>query len=90
MEEWATKWNAADLYRAAQEKRIPFARVSTLGDLVSSEHLNARGFFVEVAHPETGTLKYAGAPYQLHGTPWEIRSPAPTLGQHNDAVLGAV
>ena len=77
-----------DLYQAAQEKRIPFAPVSTLSDLVNSEHLNVRGFFVEVAHPEAGKLKHAGAPYKLGGTPWEIRSPAPTLGQHNAEVLG--
>ena len=32
-------------------------------------------------------LKVPGAPYQLQSTPWEIRSPAPTLGQHNQAVL---
>ena len=89
MEEWVSQWNADDLYRAAQEKRVPFAPVSTLSDLVKSEHLNARGFFVEVAHPEAGKLKHAGAPYKLSKTPWEIRSPAPTLGQHNDAVLGA-
>jgi crotonobetainyl-CoA:carnitine CoA-transferase CaiB-like acyl-CoA transferase len=87
MEEWVAQWNADDLYRAAQERRIPFAPVSTLSDLVSSEHLKARGFFVEVAHPEAGTLKQAGAPYKLGGTPWEIRMPAPTLGQHNEIVL---
>jgi crotonobetainyl-CoA:carnitine CoA-transferase CaiB-like acyl-CoA transferase len=88
MQEWVSQWTAADLYRAAQEKRIPFAPVSTLSDLVNSEHLNVRGFFVEVAHPEAGTLKHAGAPYKLGLTPWEIRSPAPTLGQHNEKVFG--
>jgi CoA:oxalate CoA-transferase len=87
MEEWASQWNAADLYRAAQEKRIPFAPVSTLADLVNSEHLQARGFFVEVTHPEAGTLAHAGAPYKLSKAPWEIRSPAPTLGQHNNTVF---
>jgi CoA:oxalate CoA-transferase len=90
MEEWVSQWTAADLYRAAQEKRIPFAPVSTLADLVSSEHLNVRGFFVEVAHPEAGKLKQAGAPYKLGGTPWEVRSPAPTLGQHNEQLLGSL
>ncbi|HVP04510.1 MAG TPA: CoA transferase [Dehalococcoidia bacterium] len=90
MQEWVEQWNAADLYRAAQEKRIPFAPVSTLSDLVSSEHLNVRGFFVEVTHPEAGTLKHAGAPYKLSATPWEIRSPAPTLGQHNQQVFGGL
>jgi len=88
MEEWVSQWNADDLYRAAQDKRIPFAPVSTLGNLLDSDHLKERGFFVEVTHPEAGTLEHAGAPYTLSETPWEIRSPAPTLGQHNAEVFG--
>jgi len=88
MEEWVSQWTLEDLYRAAQAKRIPFAPASTLADLVSSEHLKARGFFVEVAHPEIGTVQYPGAPYKFHETPWEIRSPAPALGQHNEIVYG--
>lgn len=87
MEEWVSQWNAEDLYKAAQEKRIPFAPVSTMGTLLENEHLKARGFFVEVTHPEAGTLKHAGAPYKLSETPWEIRMPVPGLGQHNDEVF---
>jgi CoA:oxalate CoA-transferase len=87
MEEWVSQWNADDLYRAAQERRIPFAPVSTLSSLLDSEQLKARGFFVEVTHPEAGTLTHAGAPYKLLETPWEIRRPAPTLGQHNEEVF---
>jgi crotonobetainyl-CoA:carnitine CoA-transferase CaiB-like acyl-CoA transferase len=90
MEEWVSQWNTDDLYRAAQAKRVPFAPASTLADLLNSEHLKARGFFVEVTHPQAGTYKQAGAPYKLSKTPWEIRSPAPTLGQHNTDVLGAL
>ncbi len=85
--EWVAAWTIDDLYRAAQEKRIPFAPVSTMADLLDSPHLNARGFFAEIAHPVAGVAKYPGAPYKLTGTPWEIRSPAPTLGQHNEAVF---
>jgi crotonobetainyl-CoA:carnitine CoA-transferase CaiB-like acyl-CoA transferase len=88
MEEWISQWNTDDLYRAAQARRIPFAPASTLADLVASDHLKARGFFVEVAYPQAGTYQQAGAPYKLSATPWEIRSPAPTLGQHNGDVLG--
>ncbi|MGH8247821.1 MAG: CaiB/BaiF CoA transferase family protein, partial [Gammaproteobacteria bacterium] len=87
MEEWVSRWNTEDLYRAAQAKRIPFAPASTLADLLDSPHLKARGFFVEVSYPNAGTLKQPGAPFRMGGTPWEIRSPAPTLGQHNEAVF---
>ncbi len=88
MAEWVSQWTADDLYRAAQAKRIPFAPASTLSDLLDSEHLKARGFFVEVRHPKAGTLRYPGAPYKFSETPWQIRIPAPTLGQHNQDVFG--
>jgi crotonobetainyl-CoA:carnitine CoA-transferase CaiB-like acyl-CoA transferase len=88
MEEWVSQWNTDDLYRAAQAKRVPFAPASTLSDLLDSDHLKARGFFVEVTHPQCGTYNQAGAPYKMSRTPWEIRSPAPTLGQHNEEILG--
>ena len=89
LEEWVSEWDMDDLYRAAQQKRIPFAPASNIADLLSSEQLKARGFFVEVAHPQAGTLKQAGAPFKMSETPWQIRSPAPALGQHNEAVFGA-
>jgi len=50
--------------------------------------LKARGFFVEIAHPVAGTHKYPGAPLKYSATPWEIRLPAPTLGQHNREIFG--
>ncbi len=67
---------------------MPFAPVSTMGDLLNSEHLKARGFFVEITHPVAGTYKYPGAPLKYGATPWEIRMPAPVLGQHNEEILG--
>ena len=62
LEEWVKQQNVLDLYKKAQARRIPFAPVSTMGDLLSSEHLKKRGFFVEIAHPVAGTHKYPGAP----------------------------
>jgi len=90
IEEWVAQWTVQDLYHAAQARRIPFAPASTMADLLNSEHLKARGFFVEVAHPVAGTLQYPGAPYKLSATPWEIRSPAPVLGQHTNDVLSGL
>jgi len=88
MEEWVSQWNIDDLYRAAQAKRIPFAPASTLSQLLDSEHLKARGFFVEVDYAQAGAITQPGAPYKLSATPWEIRTAAPALGQHNEGVLG--
>jgi len=83
LQEWVKEQSVQELYRKAQARRIPFAPVSTMGDLLASEHLRARGFFVEIAHPQAGTLTYLSAPHRFSATPWEVRRPAPCLGQHN-------
>lgn len=90
IQEWVAERSVQELYRAGQARRIPLAPVSTMGDLFASEHLRARGYFAVLDHPETGPLQYPGAPYKLRATPWELRRPAPTLGQHNTEVLGEI
>jgi crotonobetainyl-CoA:carnitine CoA-transferase CaiB-like acyl-CoA transferase len=75
-----------ELYRAGQARRVPLAPVSTMADLLASEHLKARGFFAVLDHPQAGRLAYPGAPYKFSVTPWAIRRPAPLLGQHNEEV----
>jgi crotonobetainyl-CoA:carnitine CoA-transferase CaiB-like acyl-CoA transferase len=87
VQEWLQEQTVQDLYHKAQAKRIPFAPVSTMGDLLSSDHLKARGFFAEISHPVAGTYQYPGALFKMSRTPWEIRRPAPTLGQDNRAVF---
>ena len=88
LEEKISKYTVMELYELAQAKRIPFAPVSAMGDLLGNHHLKARGFFVEIAQPVAGKHKYPGAPLKYEKTPWEIRRPAPTLGQHNDEIFG--
>jgi crotonobetainyl-CoA:carnitine CoA-transferase CaiB-like acyl-CoA transferase len=86
LEEWMQDKSVQEVYHAAQARRVPFAPVSTMGDLFASEHLNARGFFAEIAHPAAGTLRYPGAPFQFSASPWALRRPAPLLGQHNENI----
>ncbi|HYA34871.1 MAG TPA: CoA transferase [Candidatus Binataceae bacterium] len=88
LEEKISKYTVMELYELAQAKRIPFAPVSTMGDLLGNHHLKARGFFVEIAQPVAGKHKYPGAPLKYEKTPWEIRRPAPTLGQQNEEIFG--
>ena len=90
LQEWVREQSVRELYEAAQARRVPFAPVSTMGDLLRSEHLAVRGFFAELSHPAAGRLRYPGAPYHLSRTPWVLRSPAPLLGEHTAEVLGAL
>jgi crotonobetainyl-CoA:carnitine CoA-transferase CaiB-like acyl-CoA transferase len=59
-----------------------------MGDLFANAHLKARGFFATLDHSATGPLQCPGALYKFSATPWEIRRPAPLLGQHNTEVYG--
>jgi crotonobetainyl-CoA:carnitine CoA-transferase CaiB-like acyl-CoA transferase len=90
LEPWVKEQSVEELYHKAQARRIPFAPVSTMGDLFNSEHLKARGFFAEITHPMAGTLPYATSPAQFSATPWTLRRPAPCLGQHNAEVYGEI
>ena len=87
LQEWCAEQSVSDLYEQAQARRVPFAPVSTMGDLLASPHLRARGFFASLEHPVAGALTMPGAPYKLGATPWELRRPAPMLGQHTREVL---
>jgi len=90
LDEWCREQSVEELYQAAQRRRIPFAPVSTMGDLLASPHLKARGFFVTVEEPVAGAVTMPGAPYRMSATPWTLRSPAPCLGQHTAEVLAEV
>ena len=87
VEEWTRQWKVEDLFHAAQARRLCFAPVLTMAGLARQEQLRARNFFVDVSHPRAGTLTHLGAPYQLQNPWWQIRRPAPLLGEHNSEVI---
>ena len=89
LQEWASEQSVDEVYLAAQQRRIPFAPVSTMGDLLASPHLKARGFFATLDAGGT-PVSAPGAPYRLSATPWAIRRPAPRLGEHTAEVLAEV
>lgn len=57
----------------------------TAEDIVNSEQLKARDFFVEIEHPVVGKFPYPGAPLKMTEAPFQF-SAAPLLGEHNEEV----
>lgn len=86
--EWTRTQKKQTLYHAAQRKRIVSFPVNSADDIVESEHLQARDYFVQVTTPGTGPVRQPGAPVKYSKTPATVRDPAPTLGQHNREVFG--
>lgn len=74
-----------EAYERGGRFRAPISTVNTVADLLESEHLNARNFFVEIEHPTAGTLRYPVPGARMPTTPPELR-PAPLLGQHNTEI----
>lgn len=77
----------SEFYEAMQQRRIMIAPVSGIDDLVNDPQLVARGFWVDLKHPELGTtITYPGAFAKLSETPYKLSRRAPLIGEHNDEV----
>jgi crotonobetainyl-CoA:carnitine CoA-transferase CaiB-like acyl-CoA transferase len=85
---WVSEQDRDELARKGQELHIPVFPVRDVREVATAEQYRERGFFVTVDHPETGPLTYPGAPFKLSATPWQIRTPAPRLGEHNQYIYG--
>jgi crotonobetainyl-CoA:carnitine CoA-transferase CaiB-like acyl-CoA transferase len=83
---WLAVRTKQEIYKLCLEKRVPFAPVRNMAEVVNDAHLKARDYFVEITHPVAGTFKYPGAPGKLSETPWAVDRPAPLLGQHNEEI----
>ena len=88
LDEWVKDYGRDELLERAQLLRQPYATVRRPEALFDDEQLAARGFFVEVDHPELGRkFRYPGAPYVFNGTPWRVYRRPPLVGEHTGAIL---
>src|SRR5262249_34490141 len=81
-----------ELFRAACERNLMLAPANTAREILASDQLAARHFFVDVDHPGRGTIRLPG-PFARttsddpDATAIAIRGPAPRLGEHTAEVL---
>jgi crotonobetainyl-CoA:carnitine CoA-transferase CaiB-like acyl-CoA transferase len=88
LDDWVKDYARDELLERAQLLRQPYATVRPPEALFDDEQLKARGYFVEVEHPELGrTFRYPGAPYLFNGTPWGVYRRPPLLGEHTAEIL---
>jgi crotonobetainyl-CoA:carnitine CoA-transferase CaiB-like acyl-CoA transferase len=91
LEELVTAWtqtcSAEEATQRLQQAGIPAYPSLDGRDILANPQAEARGFFVELPHPEVGTRRHLGIPWKMSRTPCEIRRPAPCLGEGTDYVL---
>jgi crotonobetainyl-CoA:carnitine CoA-transferase CaiB-like acyl-CoA transferase len=86
LDEWMLQQTNEDIYHRGAKRGIAMGPIYSAKDVMNSQQYAARGYFVEVDHPEVGKYRYAGWPYQMSATPPRVGRPAPLLGQHNQEV----
>ncbi len=68
---------------------VPVGRIYTVADIAEDPQYRARDMIVHTHDAAGRPLKVPGIVPKLGTTPGRLRTPAPTLGQHTAAVVGA-
>jgi crotonobetainyl-CoA:carnitine CoA-transferase CaiB-like acyl-CoA transferase len=78
----AEHMDAYDFFVETQTIGLATGIIYTPGEAMADPHFVARGFPVEIEHPELDrSFTYPGAPYRFTATPWSARR-APLLAEH--------
>jgi crotonobetainyl-CoA:carnitine CoA-transferase CaiB-like acyl-CoA transferase len=84
---WSAGITAAKAERALWDAGVPAHRAASPRDAANDEQLRHRGHFVDVPHPQGGTITVESSRFRLSGTPAQVRRAGPTIGQDTDRVL---
>ena len=85
---WVLERTKRQVVEDCQAYEILSGAVNSIDDVMDNNpQFEARGYWVDIDHPEVGTLRYPGAPIYTQERWWRIRRPAPLLGQHTREVL---
>ena len=89
--EWTSPRDRHEVTRLLQARGVPAGPVlDCCGDTFDDPHLNERGYFQVISHPDAGIYPLSGPIWKLSDEPEPAPMPAPCLGEHNGYVLGEV
>lgn len=84
VQNWTKLHSMEELFELAQSLRFPWGPVYTPEDVLNSPQLKARGFFIEVDHPELGgAVPYPGKPWRFDNSALKRFKRAPIAGEDN-------
>ena len=91
LKEWTSSTDCTALVGALRGVGIAASEVASPGHILESNpQIQARGYFETPAHPVVGPMPVPTLPFRYQGRPHWVRTPAPTLGQHNREVLEGI
>ena len=85
---WCAERTSAEVLEAMEEARLPAGPIMSPQDVLEDPHIAAKGLFQPVEYPGLGIpAPLMKTPVELSETPGEIRTRAPTLGEHTDEIM---
>ena len=85
--EWTMSHTGAEIAELAQSKGVPCFPAYSVGEMVNSEQVVARGFMQDLKGPDGQTFQLPGYPVRMEATPWRLRRGAPKLGEHTSEIM---
>jgi formyl-CoA transferase len=85
---WTVQRPVAEVVATLQAVSVPVGRIYTVKDIAADPHYAARGMIQRIVTASGLALDVPGICPKLSATPGAIRTLAPGLGEHTEAVLG--
>ncbi|HEV7606169.1 MAG TPA: CoA transferase [Steroidobacteraceae bacterium] len=83
---WTATQGTRELLDLLERHGVPSGLIYRTSDMLEDPHFAAREAIVETTHPQFGTLRMQNVAPRLSASPGSIRTPAPSIGQHNSEI----
>ena len=88
LREWTRKRPRAEIVNELRALGVPASEVADPCRLLETNpQLQARSYFETPEHPVVGAMPLPSLPFRYASVHRWLRTPAPTIGQHNELVL---
>lgn len=88
VQQWTRTHTTAELFELGQLLRFPWAPVTIPQEVLESPQLKARGYFVDMDHPEiNASLRYPGLPFTFSSVSLKRWRRAPLIGEDNTQIF---
>ncbi len=84
---WCLERTKKEIWAEARRAKVLCGPLFTMEDLFHDGHFTNRDFWTDAEHPVMGKIQFPGRPVIMEKGGWELRRPAPLLGQHTEEVL---
>jgi formyl-CoA transferase len=87
IESWTSVRSIDEVIQVLEAAGVPVGRIYSVADIANDPQYLARDMIVQTHDALGRALKVPGIVPKLADTPGRLRTPAPLLGEHTDAVL---